>query len=253
MTGAASRDDYGNGSSPPRAGGARPPPKRSGRKAAGRRRAYDSGAMTEVGARAATSAPTVRRARPQDAEAVVPLLYESAASTYDRFAGGRARALRILRRGYETDGTSASAEVVTVCELDGRPAGALVGFPVEETASRAARFLRLALRATPPWRWPRALWLYWTGARAVPSPPGEALYVDALATEPSARRRGVARALLADAEHQARERGLPAVALDTALVNRPARALYVSVGFEEIAYKPAGRGLPGFVALVKEL
>jgi ribosomal protein S18 acetylase RimI-like enzyme len=87
----------------------------------------------------------------------------------------------------------------------------------------------------------------------VPTPPGAALYVDALATEGPARRRGVAQALLAEAERQAHELGLPAVALDTALDNRAARSLYLGAGFDEVAYKPPGRGLPGFVALVKEL
>jgi ribosomal protein S18 acetylase RimI-like enzyme len=77
--------------------------------------------------------------------------------------------------------------------------------------------------------------------------------VDALATEPSLRRRGAARALLAEAERQAREHGLPAIALDTSLDNRPARALYLSQGYDEVAYRPASRGLPGFVALVKAL
>ena len=47
--------------------------------------------------------------------------------------------------------------------------------------------------------------------------------------------------------------GLRQLALDTSLDNKAARALYLGEGFEEVAYKPAGRGLPGFVALVKEL
>jgi ribosomal protein S18 acetylase RimI-like enzyme len=201
----------------------------------------------------ATPQPSLRRARPADADAVAPLLYESAAGTYDRFAGGRERAVRLLKRAFTSAGTSASVEVVTVCELDDGPAGALAAFPVDETAARAASFLRLALRSIPAWRWPGALWLYWAGARAVPTPPGAALYVDALATEQSARRQGVARALLAEAERQARQLGLPAVALDTALDNRAARSLYLAAGFDEVAYKPPARGLPGFVALVKEL
>ena len=46
---------------------------------------------------------------------------------------------------------------------------------------------------------------------------------------------------------------LPAVALDTSLDNKPARALYLTAGYDEVAYRPAGRGLPGFVALVKQL
>jgi ribosomal protein S18 acetylase RimI-like enzyme len=43
------------------------------------------------------------------------------------------------------------------------------------------------------------------------------------------------------------------VALDTSLENKPARSLYIGAGYEEVAYRPAGRGMPGFVALVKEL
>jgi ribosomal protein S18 acetylase RimI-like enzyme len=195
----------------------------------------------------------VRPARESDADPVALLLYESAASMYDRFTGGRERAVRLLTRAFESEGNNASREVVTVAELDGRVAGALAGFPVQETVSRAGGFLRLALRAIPPWRWPGAVWLYWAGARAVPNPPDAAYYVDALAVEEPLRRRGAARALLTAAEARARELELPAIALDTSLDNKPARALYLSAGYDEVAYRPAGRGLPGFVALVKQL
>jgi ribosomal protein S18 acetylase RimI-like enzyme len=172
---------------------------------------------------------------------------------YDRFAGGRERAVRLLERSLGDPGNASSAEVVWVVELDGTVAAAMAAFPVEEAIGRSAAFLRLALRHAPPWRWPEALLLYWLGGRAAPSPPAPALYVDALATHPRFRRRGAARALLAEAERQARARGLPAVALDTTIGNEQARALYTSEGFEEVAYRPAGRGLPGFVGLVKVL
>ena len=43
------------------------------------------------------------------------------------------------------------------------------------------------------------------------------------------------------------------MALDTWQDNRPARALYVGAGFEEVAYTPATGSLPGGVSLVKEL
>jgi ribosomal protein S18 acetylase RimI-like enzyme len=131
--------------------------------------------------------------------------------------------------------------------------GAMAAFPVDDAASRARAFLRIALQGAPPWRWPIALYLYWAGGRAAPSPPASAFYVDALATDPDFRRRGAARALLAAAEAEARARRLPAVALDTTMTNEPARALYASEGFDEVAYRPPGRGLPGFVALVKPL
>jgi ribosomal protein S18 acetylase RimI-like enzyme len=195
----------------------------------------------------------VRPARRTDAETVTPLLYASANGMYDRFAGGRDQALGLLRHAFESPGNNASAEVVQVAQMDGEVAAALAAFPVGEASSRASAFLRLALRTVPPWRWPSALWLYWTGARAAPSPPNSSLYVDALATDPEKQRRGAARALLDEAERKARRLGLPAVALDTSLDNRGARSLYLKAGFEEVAYRSPARGLPGFVALVKEL
>jgi ribosomal protein S18 acetylase RimI-like enzyme len=197
--------------------------------------------------------PAVRPAREPDAEPVAELLYESAAGMYDRFAGGRRRALRLLARAFERPGNNASREIVTVVERDGAVVGALAAFPVDEAAARTAAFLKTSLRTIPPWRWPAALWLYWSGARAVPNPPEAALYVDALAILPPHRRRGLARSLLVYAEERAAELRLSAIALDTSLDNKPARALYVSSGYDEVAYRPSGRGLPGFVALVKQL
>ena len=181
------------------------------------------------------------------------LLYESAGGLYDRFVGGRDRALRVLRRAFAAAGTNASSDIVSVGELDGRVAGALAAFPAEETRARAKAFLRVTLRATPPWRWPGGMRIYYAGARAAPSPPMGALYVDALAVYQEHRRRGVARALLEEAERRARDLRLGSVALDTSLDNKPARSLYVSAGFEEVAYRPGGGGMPGFVALAKEL
>jgi ribosomal protein S18 acetylase RimI-like enzyme len=195
----------------------------------------------------------VGKARPEDFASVAELLHHSAAEMYDRFAGGRARALRVLQRSLGEPGNASSAEVVWVASLDGQVAGAMAAFPVDEASARARAFLRLALRGSPPWRWPVALYLYWAGGRAAPSPPSSALYVDALATDPVYRRRGAARALLAEAERNARKSRLPAVALDTTIANEAARKLYASEGFDEVAYRPPGRGLPGFVALVKPL
>ena len=181
------------------------------------------------------------------------ILYESASDMYNRFAGGRERALALLRDALPVPGNSASAEVVTLAELEGRVAGAMAAFPVDEAGSRARAFLRLTLRSLPLERWPAALRLFWAGARAAPAPREQSLYVDALAVEVSLRRRGVAQALLADAEERAQRAGLSALSLDTSLDNNAARALYASAGFDEVAYRPPGRRLPGFVALVKRL
>ena len=195
----------------------------------------------------------VRPAHRGDAAAVAALIYESANGMYDRLAGGRARAGRVIERAFLEPGNNASAEVVTVAEIGGKLAAAASSFPAEESPARARGFQRLTLRSIPPWRWPASSWLYWVGSRAALPPPHECLYLDALASRPDLRRRGAARALLADAEERARGLGLRQIALDTLLDNHPARALYVSEGFEEVAFKTAGHGLPGSVALVKEL
>lgn len=209
--------------------------------------------MSALLSEAKASTPSVRPARADDASAVVPLLYESSGGMYDRYAGGSTRALRLLEHAFAVSGTGASSEVIAVAELRGRVAAAMAAFPVDEIPARASRFMRLTLRTVPPWRWPGAVRLYFAGMRAAPAPPRSALYVDALATTAELRRHGAAKALLDEAERRARELGLPAVALDTALDNKPARALYLGNGYEEVAYRTLGPRMPGFVALVKPL
>jgi ribosomal protein S18 acetylase RimI-like enzyme len=195
----------------------------------------------------------VRKARQEDLAAVARLLFESAPDMYARFSGGRERALATLERALGEPGNVASSEVAFVVELDGRAAAAMTAFPVSEAGDRSRAFLSLALRGTPLWRWPGTLRLYWAGGHANPKPREDSLYVDALATDPEFRRRGAARALLEEAERQARERGLPAVTLDTSMDNAGARALYAATGFDEVAYRAPARGLPGFVALLRTI
>ncbi len=197
--------------------------------------------------------PSVRPFREGDAPPAVPLLYESSGGMYDRYAGSRALAERAIARALEREGTTASADVVWVAELDGRVVGAMAAMSYDEWTPRAHAFLRVTLRTIPPWRWLSALLLYRASGRTSPQPPESCFYVDSLATEEPVRRRGVARALLAEAERQAREHGLRSVALDTWVDNKPARSLYLSEGFEEVAYTPAVSGLPGGVSLLKHL
>lgn len=197
--------------------------------------------------------PEVRAARPQDRDAVVRLLYLSAAGMYDRYAGDREAALRLLERAFAREGTNASAEVVCVAESGDRVAGALAAFPIREGSRRGRAFLRLTLSSLPPWRWPAALRLFQLGGRLTPPAPPACFYVDGLATDPDLRRTGAARALLAAAEARALRLALPTLALDTALDNVAARALYEACGFVPTGEVPSAYGLPGFVGYVKRL
>jgi ribosomal protein S18 acetylase RimI-like enzyme len=193
----------------------------------------------------------VREARQEDAEVAARLLFESAPDMYMRFSGGRERALATLERAFHEPGNLASGDVTWLAEVDGEPAAVMAGFPVIQAAERSRAYLGLTLRGTPFWRWPSVLFLYWIGGRASPAPRNDSFYIDALATDPGYRRRGLARALLDEAEQQARAHGLPAVSLDTTMSNEGARALYAATGYDEVIYRPASRQLPGFVGLVK--
>ena len=199
------------------------------------------------------SEPSVRRFRRGDAATATALLYESSGGMYDRYAGSRKLAERSIRRALGREGNTASPDVVWVADLDGRVAGVMAAMPYDEWTPRAHCFLRVTLRSIPPWRWPAALWLYRASGRTSPQPPEACFYIDSLATATAQRRLGVARALLAEAEREALDCGLRSVALDTWVDNKPARALYLSAGFEEVAYTPAVNGLPGGVSLLKEL
>jgi len=188
-----------------------------------------------------------------DAPAVAPILYESSGGLYDRYAGSRALAERAITRALAREGTSASADVVYVAELDGEVAAAMAAMPYDDWTARARAFLGVTLRSIPPWRWPRAIAVYRASGRVAPEPPRSCLYVDSLATAVRFRRRGAARALLDEADRRAAALGLRHVALDTWVDNHAARSLYAAAGFREVARTP-GRGLlPGGVSLLKEL
>jgi ribosomal protein S18 acetylase RimI-like enzyme len=193
----------------------------------------------------------IRPAGAADAELVARLLYETATGMYDIYAGGAARALRILGAAYVRPGNSASQEIVWVAELDGEVAGMVASFPVSEGDSRASRFLRLTLARTPPWKWPATLRIFHAGADSTPVPPPDSLYIDALATVGRFRRRGVASALLAECARLAARAGLAAVALDTAATNAAAHALYERAGFVVTDRRPPNGRIPGIVGYAR--
>jgi ribosomal protein S18 acetylase RimI-like enzyme len=200
--------------------------------------------------------PVVRPARPDDAAA--GLLYVSAAPYYDRYAGGEERARRLLAAVYPRGGHTASWEVCRVALMGDTVAGVLAAFPVADGEALARRFIRLTLGRIPPWRLPGLIRHLRASAAVSPQPPVGMLYVDALAVDPHWRRRGVARALLAEADRIAERHRLPGVALDTGIESRAARALYQRCGYEQRGLRPVpdersarAIGGSGFVGYVK--
>jgi GNAT superfamily N-acetyltransferase len=80
------------------------------------------------------------------------------------------------------------------------------------------------------------------------------LYLRRLAVDPAWRRRGVARALLAAAEAEARRRGLGRLRLSTRLVLAGNRRLFAAVGFRETALgRHEGFAEPTYVEMERDL
>ena len=201
---------------------------------------------------------TVRPAALDDA--ADDLLYLSSQRYYDAYAGGEQAARRILRRAHRKPGHPASVSLCRVAVAGGRVVGVIVGFPAGDAETLARRFLTLTAPRVPPWRWPRLLRHLNAASDMSPTPAAGSWYVDALAVAEDARRRGVARALLADAEAIARGQGATGVSLDTGLENTPARRLYEAGGYEQRGIRRArderaarAIGGAGFVGFFKPL
>jgi ribosomal protein S18 acetylase RimI-like enzyme len=168
----------------------------------------------------------VRRARAADAEAVGGMLAEALSDKYGPALGREAASAiaGLVRHDL--------AEVPTsrhwVAELDGRLAGSVH----LALATGWDRGFTRALAGTVGW--PRAvratlvLSLLGTGS----SHPDEA-YIDELGVAAWARRRGVARALLAACEDDALRAGRRRLTLWVTIDNDAARALYEGWGFRE--------------------
>lgn len=201
---------------------------------------------------------TVRPARPGDPAA--ELLYASAASYYDAYAGGVQSARTLLSWIYPQDGHSASYDVCLVAEEEGHTVGVVSSFAAAEASRYARRFVGLSVRRLPIAAWPGTVRHLRAAARVSPRPPAGAWYVDGLAVSADSRRRGVARALLEAAEKEARRARAAVLALDTGLENAPAQALYTGFGFTERSRSPApdaataeALGGSGFVSYAKVL
>ncbi len=196
----------------------------------------------------------MRRATPDDAHAIAPLILE-AAPHLRLVLGDAHEAWHAAEACYRSDRTMFSHRFAMVAEADGRVEGVVVAFPGGLWGS-----LRLGTGVTLA----RAAGVRHAGDlvrrgrvldRFHPAVPRETLYASALAVDPDRRRRGIGRALMQRLLEGAAGLGF-SVALDLDLDNEPARRLYASLGFEEgerRATSAAERELidtPGFVRMV---
>jgi len=81
-----------------------------------------------------------------------------------------------------------------------------------------------------------------------------ALYIGRLSVDPEYRRRGIARALMDEAEREARRRGMPRMTLGVRLELEENRRLFRSCGFEDAVFKShEGFSEPTWVLMERRL
>ena len=93
-------------------------------------------------------------------------------------SGGRAGC---STRSGSKPGHTAAWDRTFVAEVDGRVAGVLVSFAAADGDRLARRFLAVSLARLPAWRWPLIIRHLRASSVVTPIPPGDSLYVDALA------------------------------------------------------------------------
>ena len=170
---------------------------------------------------------TIRDARRSDCAALAQLINVAGEGLplylWRQMAGAGEDPWEIGRERAARDSGSFSYRNSVVAEVDGRIAGALLGYPVPEEpgaidpASAPPMFvplLELENLAAGTW------------------------YVNAVAAFPDARGLGIGSQLMEWAEHEASALGLRGTSLIVSDANRGARRLYERLGYEEVALRP---------------
>lgn len=181
--------------------------------------------------------PTIRRARPEDVDAAVPLIYSSGPTAFDYVFSHKTRApaQEFLAYAFTRAGGGFSHAVHWVVELDGVVVGTAAGY----TGTDAMWFMLPAIGQILHCYGPIGSWpVVGRGLRieqiVVPPKGRHYYYIANVGIAPRLRGKGLGQKLLEHLHGEARERGATTLALDVSVENSRAEALYRRMGFEEV-------------------
>ncbi len=183
------------------------------------------------------TAPTIRPARADDAEAATPLIYSAGPFAFDFVFSHRTRmdAQGFIAHAFSSDHGEFSWRYHRVAELDGEVVGTAVGY----TGAMAKGFL-----------WPAvghifqcygiigAATVIWRGLQVeriiVPPSRPEMFYIGNVAVLPALRGRGIGEQIMAHMHAEGRKLGASLCALDVSAENPRAEALYTRLGYRVV-------------------
>lgn len=180
-----------------------------------------------------------RPARPEDADAVVPLIYSSGPDAFNYvFCAPHINAQDFLRAAFVGGDTQFGWRNHSVLELDGQ----VVGVGAAWGASQTLRFSLQAVRrffGIYGWRHVWGVLIRGLRTESVIRPPRrQCWYIAHLGIATEYRGQGLGHSLLTWLAERGRTR-YPVLALDVAMTNPRAQALYEKIGFKVCAQRPS--------------
>jgi ribosomal protein S18 acetylase RimI-like enzyme len=163
---------------------------------------------------AALSSVRLREPRPDDASRCGELLFDTWPHLYHALLGDPRRAHGVLARLFAAPGNTFSFDATRVAECAGRVVGLAASYPADQGQQRARASIGPALRALGPIGFARVLGAVWRIADASMGVDPRHYYVANVAVAADTRGGGLGTLLLADAEVQARRRGLRGISLE---------------------------------------
>lgn len=176
---------------------------------------------------------SIRPARPEDAEALAPLVYSSGPAAFDYVFSHKTRtnAVEFLARALRTPGGEFGYDIHWSAELNGEVVGAAAGFTGERPVAFMLSAIRRIIGTYGP---PEGIGVMIRGLQveSVVHPPKRNEYCVAhLGVRPDLRSRGIGERLIRHLLDRARGEGHALAMLDVSVENPRAQELYERLGF----------------------
>ncbi len=182
----------------------------------------------------------IRRARPDDVEAAVPLIFSAGPEAFtELFSHGQVRAEAYLTRAFVKGVGLFGCDNHFVAEREDQVVGTISVYSGVEYNRLSQPVIRQIFTHYSFWYWPKVVSGLLNTKSWGPPPGRQTDYVANLGVSPEVRSQGIGAALLVYGLEYARKRGKKKYALDVAEINPRAQKLYERFGMQVVAERPS--------------